>query len=128
MSELVKIPSASTEFVSNSPVQLSALQKHYTMEDSDREVVNILEACPTLFPLLMEASQPLQTAFGEKALFHVLVQYSDEDNLLRVAVQLPPDFAEPAKALGSFDRNWWVNNCHRSGGMLVFDYEIQDAF
>jgi len=52
----------------------------------------------------------------------------DDDSMLKVAVQLPADFAgDPERALRSFDREWWIGNCHRSRGSLVFDYEIQVA-
>lgn len=104
------------------------LQQHYTILDSDRVIIELLEEEPALFRLLVEAVQPLRTVFGEKRLLQLRVQYSDEDSLLKVAVQLPADFGgDPEQVLHSFDTEWWLNNCHRSGGALVFDYEIQNA-
>ena len=62
------------------------------------------------------------------AYIHVWAQSSDDDSILKVAVQLPADFdRDPERALQSFDEEWWLNNCHRSGGVLVFDYEMHDA-
>jgi hypothetical protein len=108
--------------------QLRTLQQHYVILDSSRLIIELLEEEPALFMLLVEAVRHLQIAFGERRLFHVRVQHSEDDNLLKVAVQLPADFSDgPERALRSFDREWWLNNCHRSGGALVFDYEIQDA-
>jgi hypothetical protein len=76
----------------------------------------------------MEAVAPLKNAFGEMPVLQVRVQSSDDDSLVKVAVQLPADLAgEPERALRSFDEHWWLKNCHRSSGTLVFDYEIQDA-
>jgi hypothetical protein len=108
--------------------QLRTLRQYYTLLESDRGVIDVLEDEAALFTLLIEAVQPLRTAFGEKRLLQVRVQYSDDDRLLKVAVQLPADFDCDAEgALRSFDREWWLKNCHRSGGTLVFDYEMQDA-
>ena len=108
--------------------QLRALRQYYTVIGSDRSVIDVLEDEAALSKLLIEAVQPLRTAFGEKRLLQVRVQNSDDDRLLRVAVQLPADFDCDAEgALRSFDREWWLKNCHRSGGTLVFDYEMQDA-
>ena len=106
--------------------QLQRLQQDYTIVDSDRDVIELLEEHATLFALLIQAVQPLKGAFG-KRLFKIRVQHSDYDNLLKIEVQLPGDFAEPETALRSFDTNWWINNCQWSSGALVFDYEIQDA-
>ena len=109
-------------------VQLRSLQQHYTILDDDRTLIELLEAEPALYELLIDAVKPLQYAFGDKRIVHVRVLSSDEDSLLKVAVQLPADFgADPERALQSFDEEWWLHNCHRSGGALVFDYEMQNA-
>lgn len=110
----------------NLTAQLQRLHQDYTIIDNDRDVIGLLAEHPRLFTLLTQAVQPLRSAFGAR-LFHVRIQRSDEDSLLKVAVQLPVDFPEPETALGLFDRSWWINNCQRSSGALVFDYEIQDA-
>jgi hypothetical protein len=108
--------------------KLRTLRQLYMVLESDRRVIEVLEEQAGLFTLLIEAVGPLRMAFGEKRLLQVRVQYSDDDRLLKVAVQLPADFgSDPEGALRSFDRKWWLQNCHRSGGVLVFDYEIQDA-
>ena len=112
----------------NFALQLCPLQRHYTILDDDRRIIELLGEEPALHALLLEAVKPLQDAFGEKRIVQVRVQSSDEDSLLKVAVQLPADFgADPERALRSFDEAWWLNNCHRSGGALVFDYEMRDA-
>lgn len=92
-------------------------------------VMELLEEEPGLFALLEEAVRPLQIAFGDKRIFQARVRNSDDERLLKIAVQLPADLGglNPEQALASFDTEWWLNNCHRSRGVLVFDYEIQDA-
>ena len=58
----------------------------------------------------------------------VRIQNSDDSLMLRVAVQLPATIANDAESLlDAFDEQWWLENCRRSNGALVFDYEIQDA-
>jgi len=112
----------------DSTAQLRTLQRHYLVLDRGRRIMDLLAEEPALFTLLNEAVRPLQIAFGERRLFHVRMQYSEDDSLLKVAVQLPADFADdPERALQDFDEKWWLDNCQRSRGALVFDYEIQDA-
>jgi hypothetical protein len=112
----------------DSVAQLRSLQQHYTVLNSNRVIIKLLEEESALYTLLVEAVGPLKTAFGEGRIVQVRVQFSDDDSLLKVAVQLPVDFEKDSeRALRSFDEEWWLNNCHRSGGALVFDYEIQDG-
>jgi len=103
------------------------LQQHYTILDTN-STIELLEQEPALYELLAEAVGPLQNAFGEGRTVQLRLQSSGDESLLKVAVQLPADFAgDPERALRSFDDEWWLDNCHRSGGALVFDYEIQGA-
>ncbi len=124
---LIQDPYKQTQIQRDLTAQLRILQRHYTIVDSDRYVSELLEDDPTLFGLLVEAVEPLQLSFGKKRILHIRVQRFDDDTLLKVAVQLPPDFPGPEEALKSFDSEWWMNNCQRSTGTLLFDYEIQDA-
>ena len=106
--------------------QLTLLQQSYIILDSNDSIIEILREEPALAPLLIEAVTPLKKAFGERRI-QLRSQAADDDTFLKVAVQLPVDFPDPENALLSFDSAWWLNNCHRSSGALVFDYEIQDA-
>ncbi len=96
--------------------------------DDSSTIVELFEAEPALYQLLIDAVAPLRHAFGDKRVIHIRVQSSDEDSILKVAVQLPATFeGDPERALQSFDAAWWLHNCHRSGGVLVFDYETHNA-
>jgi hypothetical protein len=107
---------------------LEALHKHYIFLDDDRTIIRFFETHPAISSLLMGAVEPLRGAFGDRRLIYIRIQSSDEDSLLKVAVLLPADFGnDPELALQSFDEEWWLNNCHSSGGTLVFDYEMQNA-
>jgi hypothetical protein len=109
-------------------LQLQTLHRYYTIMDDDRTIIEFLQEEPELYPLLLDAVDPLRQAFGEKRLIYIRVQTCDEDNILKVAVWLPAGFGDdPERALQTFDQAWWLKNCHRSGGALVFDYEMQDA-
>ena len=108
--------------------QLRALHQHYMILDDSSTIVELFEAEPALYQLLIDAVAPLRHAFGDKRVIHIRVQSSDEDSILKVAVQLPATFeGDPERALQSFDAAWWLHNCHRSGGVLVFDYETHNA-
>jgi hypothetical protein len=109
-------------------VQLRTLHQHYTILDNDHTVTEILKTEPALYSLLIEAVEPLRHAFGNKRLMYIRIQSSDEDSILKVTVRLPANFGDdPERALQAFDEEWWLNNCHRSGSALVFDYEMPDA-
>jgi hypothetical protein len=108
--------------------QLTILHQYYTIMDDGRTIIELLQEEPELYWLLLEAVDPLRQAFGEKRLIYIRVQTCDEDSLLKVAVWLPTNFRDdPERVLQNFDKAWWLKNCHRSGGMLVFDYEMQNA-
>ena len=108
--------------------QLQTLHQYYTIMDDDRTVTEFVQEEPELYWLLLEAVDPLRQAFGEKRLIYIRVQTSDEDSILKVAVRLPANFGDdPERVLQAFDEEWWLKNCHRSGGALVFDYEMQKA-
>ena len=77
-----------------------------------------------LISLFEEARPHLRHAFPNLRGLTVREQWgSDESPLVKVTVSLPPDFANPEAALRMFDEEWWLENCHRSHGNLVFDYE-----
>jgi len=58
---------------------------------------------------LSEAVLPLRDAFGEGRRLKVRAQQSEDDGLLKVAVQLPADFGGDAEhALSFFDKEWWI--------------------
>ncbi len=77
------------------------------------------------YELLSESIRPLMAAFGEDRIICVRAQPHGDGRLLKVSVQLPAGFINAEQALRHFDREWWLDNCHRSDGSLVFDYEIQ---
>src|SRR5262249_1386413 len=100
--------------------QLRTLHQHYVILDDSSVLVELFEAEPALYQLLIEAVAPLRHAFGDKRVIHIRVQSSDEDSILKVAVQLPATFeGNPERALQSFDEAWWLHNCHRSGPTLT---------
>lgn len=79
---------------------------------------------PQFFALLCEAVEPLQRAFGDEIRLYLRDLSCAEDCLWKAVIEIPPDFqGDPEAALRSFDEDWWLANCHRSDGGLVFDYE-----
>src|SRR5262245_4769316 len=74
--------------------QLRVLHQHYTILADDRTVIELVGTEPAIYSLLSDAVEALRHAFGEQRIIYVRVQSSDEDNLLKVAVQLPADFGD----------------------------------
>ncbi len=74
--------------------------------------------------LIQESLPFLWEAFGR---YHISIRRQDTEgeDLCRVVVLLPPDYqGDPGDALRRFDETWWLSNCHRANGNLVFDYEV----
>jgi hypothetical protein len=112
----------------NQNAEYLQLLQYYTFVDSQHIIEDFLVEESSYFSLLNEAVEPLRAAFGEVRLIRVKAQAHDDDKMLRVTVQLPSNMnSDPEDAIHRFDTDWWLDNCHRSRGGLVFDYEIQDA-
>jgi len=80
------------------------------------------------YQLVCEAITPLRYAFGESIEIAVSIRVSEEDEAITVTVILPADFdGDPEAALQTFDKVWWLHNCHRSEGTLTFDYTIASS-
>lgn len=90
-------------------------------------IIGILSEQRSLYGILIGAVRPLRRAFGERRALQLRAQFGDEEVTLKAVVWLPANFEGPERALRSFDEAWWLQNCKRSGGSLVFDYEIQEA-
>ena len=129
MPELAEVPMRDAEVppTPNVADQLRLLERHYKILNRDDLIMARLDESPSTYPLLMEAAVALQNSFGADRILQIRMYASDDDTLLQVAVQLPRSFENPEHALNSFDSDWWLNNCQRSDGTLVFDYEIRDG-
>jgi hypothetical protein len=83
-------------------------------------------AMPALYALALEATPALEAAFGAVLNWTELRMLRDEggDALLLVVARVDShDTAYLDGLLRLFDETWWLANCHRAGGQLVFDYE-----
>jgi hypothetical protein len=90
-----------------------------TLSDCDiQPVIDLLDKQPEIYSLLSEAVPPIEKAFGS------LRRRQHSEGSRAAAADFGHD---PEVALESFDRDWWLDNCHRSDGALIFDYEIHDA-
>lgn len=78
--------------------------------------------------LLDESLAPLLAAFPGVDAIVVRRLVTDEGDLWRVLVQVPADQeVDYERCLHTFDQAWWLQQCHRSAGDLVFDYEVHDG-
>jgi hypothetical protein len=105
---------------------LSGVEKHYIITEGREQVARLFFLHRGLPKLLLDAVQPLRESFGEK-LLQLQANSDGEDVSLRATI-LWPDSAESAHAaLDNFDQRWWLDNCNRAHGYLVFDYELVDG-
>ena len=88
-------------------------------------LIRFLSRYPAVPRLLLEAVPRLDAVFGaEECWYAVDIVGEGEEELLRVAVLVPPDFSgDPYAALQTFDGEWWLEACAQADGRLVFDYE-----
>lgn len=84
---------------------------------------------PALAPLLVLATESvpfLEAAFGASSQGIQARILRDEAGapMVRVVVLVAADDATDLDSLlRRFDQTWWLANCHRGEGRLVFDYE-----
>ena len=97
MPELAEVPmrDAEVHLITDHSQGLSVLEQQFTIVDHERMISKFLEDDPSLYELLREAWTPLEKAFGVGKVVHLRTLTSDDENLLKVAVQLPKDFENP---------------------------------
>jgi hypothetical protein len=75
--------------------------------------------------LIRESLPALCGAFGVSTIRIQRRCEPDGTKRWRVVALLPPDFPYiPAVCLWHFDEGWWLANCHRSRGDVVFEYAL----
>jgi hypothetical protein len=108
--------------------RLRDLQRLYTPVGAEELIVDLLAEVPVLFSLLKEAVDPIYAEFGDAIILQLRAQESDENVLLRVVIQSALNIEEAEVALERFEDAWWLDNCHKSSGSLVFDCSVRPAF
>jgi hypothetical protein len=77
--------------------------------------------------VLDEIPTPLSACFGPHRTTLEVLHDGEEGPFLRLLVHLPhATTAGAAAALACFDDTWWLANCHRTAGLLVIDYALED--
>lgn len=105
---------------------LSVLRQNYIIQ-ATQELTNFLSAFPVLGFLLCEAVRPIRDAFGDQHFLQIGLEGSEDGFVINAVISLPENFPNPENALREFDQHWWLENCSRSYGSLVFDYELRDG-
>lgn len=94
----------------------------YVTHDPDA-VEAFLAAYPFLVPLLTEALDPLEEAFGPETPFVVALERDPEVagwEELRVDVETPLPVDEADRRLETFRTTWWLAQLPRAQGKLFF--------
>lgn len=102
---------------------LKTLEKAYVLED--RSAIPPFARRNRLLELLLEAREPLTSAFGEAAVKKLTLVEDDEGFVsLFCSVLVPGSSDDARRALDSFDNSWWLAHSHEAGGKLNFDFEL----
>jgi hypothetical protein len=111
------------ELVSES---INKVEAHYIITEGKERVAGLFCEQRELPKLLLEAVRPLRTSFGEK-LLQLQANSDGDDIFLKSTILWPGDAASARAALDNFDQSWWLDNCTRAHGHLIFDYELVDG-
>jgi hypothetical protein len=104
---------------------IKRLERHYAIQERSA-LSSLLREQGQLPGLLMEAVPYLPKWFGDRPL-HLRVSYAEEEIALRASVVWPSALEPAEEALRAFDADWWLANCAKSDGYLVFDFELVDG-
>ena len=76
--------------------------------------------------VLLDAVPRLRDAFGTDATLQLqLMVEEDEPTILCGLVLWAGPLPSAQRALRRFDEAWWLSNCQRASGNLIFDYELR---
>jgi len=119
-----EIPYSRVEYTEASQDRaLKELERFYLFEDH-LAVAAFIEQ-NRLRGLLEEAREPLDTAFGERALKKLALTTDDEGSrILFCLIRVPGDMQEARRALRSFDQQWWLGRSTQAAAKLNFDFEL----
>jgi len=101
-----------------------ALEQVYVFEDR-REILAFIMGSRVIEELLLEAQEPLNSAFGQESVKKLTLVEDDEGFVsLFCLVWVPGSLHEARRALRSFDESWWLARSGKVGGKLNFDFEL----
>ncbi len=105
---------------------IGEIEEHYIVTEGREEMQELFFYERDLPKLLLEAVRPLRESFGDK-LLQLNASTNDDDISLKATILWPGDIASATAALEDFDERWWLDNCSRAHGHLIFDYELADG-
>ncbi|MFZ0629720.1 MAG: hypothetical protein WA399_02090 [Acidobacteriaceae bacterium] len=105
--------------------ELETLRRVYVFVDSSlvRAFLREHRALPVL---LLDAVPWLKSAFGDTPTLQLQLMIEEGEPATLCGLVLWTGALESAKeALRRFDDNWWLSNCRRASGNLIFDIELR---
>jgi len=101
-----------------------ALEQAYVFGDR-REILAFIMGSRVIEELLLEAQEPLNSAFGQESVKKLTLVEDDEGFVtLFCFILAPGNLHEARRALRSFDESWWLARSGKVGGKLNFDFEL----
>jgi hypothetical protein len=120
------VPEKTQSEIAYSPLEhpsLSDVEQAYVIEDRSAVVAFIKRN--QLLGLLLEAREPLASAFGEATVKKLTLVEDDEGfTTLFCLILIPGSLHEAKEALDLFDESWWLAHSHEGSGRLNFDFEL----
>lgn len=104
--------------------RLDQLQRYFVFPPGP-SIDSLLLNYPTVSQLLLEAAPHLQRVFAPATIFELKAPLDEFGDLTVYAVvRWAGSILDVSEALERFDDEWWLANCARASGLLVFTYEL----
>lgn len=103
---------------------LAALRALYVFEDASA-VELFLKDQRAVPGVLLEAAPHLKQYFGADTPLHLRVNFDEDGSRTLQSLAIWKGTLREAKAaLARVDKAWWLRNCRRGSGNIIFDYEL----
>ena len=104
--------------------QIEDIERTYVIDDRN-SVLSFIQR-NGIQNLLVEADNPLRSAFGKLGMIKLLRLVRDDEgaDTLFCFVQFRGDVEAGMQALASFDQQWWLQRSPSAAGKLNFDFEF----
>lgn len=87
------------------------------------KVSEFLEENPIHEGILLQAIEPLRSAFGVDKTFRLELVHEDGEASIHCVILWPGSVQSAASSLDAFDENWWLDHMNPKA-YLVFTYQL----
>lgn len=103
---------------------IASLRQSYVLSDPEG-LSDFLKRYRALPSLLQDMTKPIKKFFGQDCVLTLALDRSgDESPIIRLAILWKDSLSAASAALNAFDEHYWINNCGRSSGNIVVNYDL----